>query len=242
MKDRDIDKKASNMIGWLTVVLFLIGGIIVLCFRMLPYGEQLEIKDYFNFASSYIGASVGAIISLFVLYITVGQTREIQKENNKQVYIINLNEILNNLRNRLLLFIKTDELLSIYEFSILSDVLEYKKIDRDNILKVIEVLSQTQLLLINEFGIIGTDKILSDDTNMLKINSELLDYGRKILEVYDDDLCKDKDKIIAINRLRDRFREKYMIYDYFRSIKVNETQDEIVTYSRKKYLLLEEHK
>ncbi|WP_252224319.1 MULTISPECIES: hypothetical protein [unclassified Clostridium] len=74
------------------LVLIFIATCITLAFKFSQYGYLLEIKDYFNFAASFGGAILSAVISLMILYITVYQTREIQKENMKQVKIANINE------------------------------------------------------------------------------------------------------------------------------------------------------
>ncbi|WP_252248754.1 hypothetical protein [Clostridium sp. ZBS20] len=62
-------------------VLIFIATCITLTFKFSQYGYLLEIKDYFNFAASFGGAILSAMMSLMILYITVKQTREIQEEN-----------------------------------------------------------------------------------------------------------------------------------------------------------------
>ena len=50
------------------------------------YAKKAEI------AFSYVGAIFGGVATLIALYITVHQTREIEKENQRQIRISNINE------------------------------------------------------------------------------------------------------------------------------------------------------
>ncbi|NFO40802.1 hypothetical protein FDB42_11985 [Clostridium botulinum] len=65
-------------------VLIFIATCIMSAFKFSQYGYLLEIKDYFNFASSFGGAILSALISMMILYITVKQTREIQQDNRRR--------------------------------------------------------------------------------------------------------------------------------------------------------------
>jgi hypothetical protein len=57
------------------------------------YGKKIEITF------SYLGAVFGGTATLIALYITVNQTREIQKENQRQIRINNINEKIKDCTN-----------------------------------------------------------------------------------------------------------------------------------------------
>lgn len=56
----------------------------MLVFRVLPYGYQLEMKDYFQFAGALFGAIIGALVSFEILNITIkNQREEFEKQRDK---------------------------------------------------------------------------------------------------------------------------------------------------------------
>lgn len=57
---------------------------IAFIFRILPYGEQLEIKDYFNFAGAFGGAIIGGFISLIILKVSLKEQKD-QFEKQKEI-------------------------------------------------------------------------------------------------------------------------------------------------------------
>lgn len=50
--------------------------ILMLIFRLLPYGDTLKIQDYFQFGGSLFGAVIGALVSFEILNITITKQRE----------------------------------------------------------------------------------------------------------------------------------------------------------------------
>lgn len=84
IKDLFKEDEESNLYSRIFLFLICYAFLIALIFRILPYGEQLEIKDYFNFAGSFGGAIIGGFISLVILKITLKEQKE-QFEKQKEI-------------------------------------------------------------------------------------------------------------------------------------------------------------
>lgn len=76
------------------VILILIVSIITMLIWLWSgySGFNYEYSKKVEITFSFIGAIIGGGSTLIALYITVNQTKEIQKENTSQIYISNINE------------------------------------------------------------------------------------------------------------------------------------------------------
>lgn len=241
MQRDNVEKKASRMFGFLAIVLIIVGLTIALTFRNLPYGEQLEIKDYFNFVGSFTGASISALISIVVLFITVSQTREIQEENRAQYQIANINEKLKDLRNKFEIHNNNEKILYSIECRTLLNIKvdELEEIENLEIIGVIEsairVILEFQGKMMKELGAIGKEQILKYDMKMIELSNELCRICRYIVEAIEDP--EDNRNLLEI--LLNEYVINYEALCEIRLTQISEIQDDIITQSKRKYSLLE---
>lgn len=78
------DKKFGKFFTGFILYMIGVGLSVALVFRFMPYGYTLEIKEYFNFAGSFGGAILGAIVSFLILYVTVIRERSALEEQRKR--------------------------------------------------------------------------------------------------------------------------------------------------------------
>lgn len=77
-----------------TIIILIIGSLAWLWSALSGFDYEYGKKVEMTF--SFVGAIIGGMATLIALYITVNQTREIQKENQKQIKIKNINEKIKN--------------------------------------------------------------------------------------------------------------------------------------------------
>lgn len=72
--------KNKKRFKWLDWNFIFVITIIMICimamFKLSKYGDQLDIKDFFQFVASFGGAILGAIVSFRILSLTVEKQRE----------------------------------------------------------------------------------------------------------------------------------------------------------------------
>ena len=85
------------------IIIALVGVALAYLFKISSYGDELEIKDYFNFSGIYAGAVLSGIIALIVLKLTFNyQEKQFKRENNTNI----INEKLSSYRDIYLLMQK----------------------------------------------------------------------------------------------------------------------------------------
>lgn len=235
MKKNNIEKNTSRMFILLSVVLMIIGISISIIFRIIPYGDQLVIEDYFNFAGSFAGASIGALISMFVLYVTVNQTKEIQKENSVQFKISNINEELKDLQSKFLMYIRFEKILLSGGCRLLLNENAHEIIKVEDVKYMIELMLEIQLEIMKEYGKIGKEKMISKEDEAIQVTNEIFKIGKNIVKTIE----KGNRDVQTMKSLLNEYKEKYEVLNDIRIDQVSMVGEDIKIQSNKKYTLLQ---
>ncbi|WP_027633367.1 hypothetical protein [Clostridium hydrogeniformans] len=158
------------------IVLIIIGVMVASLFENSSYGNQLEVKDYFNYTGVLIGSISGGFISFFILKITLNNQKE-QFEYERK-----LNNDSERIENSLLLYKDIYKTCGHIKFEISS----FKKIiemDNDlensvhNILVAFNSMNNNLTQLFNnlEFNYLLLDVKETQDLLVSKVYDELLD-------------------------------------------------------------------
>ncbi|MGG5461489.1 hypothetical protein [Clostridium sp. B9] len=175
-------KKSKNKINF-TIGIIIITGLFVLIaigiasiFKHSPYGDLLEIKDFFNFAGSFGGAILGGLVSIMILKFTLDKQKEQFDEERrleKEKYIIENNietyRELYNLCKKMLIEINSliEEINNNKDFNTkeqYNDVLLYFKKSCDNINMLVYDFTFTKLSINEDLFI---------DNNIMNLNNNI---------------------------------------------------------------------